>query len=309
MSIDPSLEAQLKGPIDTLADHLREEVARQTAAVHKDLAALVQDAVQKEIERTLATARAEAWENGREQGRFEARQDAEAARLQSPPPAAPTALQAAPGRTTAVPGNDDDLTAIWAFAPETSAAPVAPIQHEESAAIHARLLIGVRAIDRAGSLSEVLDTLVQCGTREAPRSAVFIVRGHSLRPWKLSGFPERPANEPIADIMTAQAGVAGEAVRGRATAVGEIGPDFARLPKGGTAVGVPIVLANEPVAVLYADDGAGEGEVDGEDGHAPGGGTLRSTGALLLELLGRHAAMTLEALVAMSAARALAEGQ
>src|SRR5262245_52915642 len=102
----------------------------------------------------LEEGRAQGWEDGREQGRFEGRQEAEEAQTAQAAIAAAASAQLAASET----GNID------------------------------RLLDGIRAIDRARSLGEVLDTLAACGGREASRAAVFLVRGSHLRGWRFIGF-------------------------------------------------------------------------------------------------------------------------
>jgi hypothetical protein len=158
-----------------------------------------------------------------------------------------------------------------------------------------RLVNAMRAMDSARSLSDVLDALVTCGAREAGRAGLFLVSQGRLRSWRLVGFDsldagpavELPADEsgPILEAIKTEGGPTSSPQRSSA-------PSFAKLPEGRSRFVVPICIGGEPVAVLYADEGA-DSEVDCE--------------ALqwFLELLSRHASRSLEAITAFKAARAL----
>ena len=180
-------------------------------------------------------------------------------------------------------------------------AAVAAVRAETSAELAAveRLLDAVRAIDRARSLGEVLDTLVGCAAREVARAGVLLVRDERLVSWRFLGFDSHRG----LDIPLSEGGVIAEAVRTGSTASGETGgeagaPRFAALEKGHESLAVPVTLGGAAVAVLYADEGA-------VTGHAPAHG--RQTWPEALEILTRHAARSLEALTAAKAARAIAD--
>src|SRR5262249_43596754 len=51
-----------------------------------------------------------------------------------------------------------------------------------------RLVDAIRVLDRAATLTEILDALATCAGREAPRAAVFLVRHGELRGWRFIGF-------------------------------------------------------------------------------------------------------------------------
>jgi hypothetical protein len=156
-----------------------------------------------------------------------------------------------------------------------------------------RLLDNIRALDRARSLSEILDTVAACAGRDASRAAVFLVRGTRLRGWRLIGFdhPVTTANPLDIDVQDAPAveqAIASGAVAGS--------PTVATFAQSGTgaSLAVPIEIAGEIVAALYVDDG--------------GAGDHRPADATALEVLGRHASRALEAMVAFKAARAVSGG-
>jgi hypothetical protein len=133
-----------------------------------------------------------------------------------------------------------------------------------------RLLDSVRSIGRARSLSETLDTLVGCAAREAERAAVLTVRGGALRGWRFIGFGALDQN-PALDGSFDDRGLSDRARQTRDVAADDRG------------CAIPLALGGDVVSVLFADNGNG----------------------VALELLARHAARSLEALVAFKVARAI----
>ncbi|HUQ25386.1 MAG TPA: hypothetical protein VM140_06925 [Burkholderiales bacterium] len=132
-----------------------------------------------------------------------------------------------------------------------------------------RLVESVTVIGRAGSLSEVLDVLLQRSAQEARQAAVWLVRGGTLREWRASSGEPSGVEVPI----TAETAVA-EAARSKATVNSDEG------------YALPIALSGEVVAVLFAANPAN---------------------AAAIEVLTRYAARCLEALTAFKAARASAD--
>ena len=51
-----------------------------------------------------------------------------------------------------------------------------------------RLVGAMRSIEARARSSEILDTLVRCAGREAPRVGVLLVRDGELRGWRFIGF-------------------------------------------------------------------------------------------------------------------------
>jgi hypothetical protein len=250
-------------PLMTFDAHLK----RVFDAAVAELTELSETEHQRAREEALKQGRAEGWEDGREQGRAEGRTEAEEQSR--------AAIDAA----------------VAAVRAETAA---------DAAAIE-RLLDGIRAIDRARSLGEVLDTLAGCAAREVARAAVLLVRDDRLASWRFIGFDA--LGDRTIDIPLADGGVIAEAVRTGTTASGETGghsgaPQFAGLEKGHESLAVPLTLGGAAVAVLYADEGALPGKP------TPHG---RQTWPEALEILARHAAQSLEALTAARAARAIAD--
>jgi hypothetical protein len=134
-----------------------------------------------------------------------------------------------------------------------------------------QLADSVRAIGRAKSLTEILDTLVACAARDAARAGVWLVRGSSLHHWRSTGFDAPEAEVPLtASTTLAEAARSDVAVSGAG--------EFA----------VPIAVSGEVVAVLYVANP--DSQVSNPDA---------------IDVLTHYAARCLEALTAFKAARAL----
>ena len=154
-----------------------------------------------------------------------------------------------------------------------------------------RLVDSFRALDRARSLSEVLETVAACAVREASRAAILLVREPRLRGWRFIGFDES-VDAGSFETALADAAVLAAAIATNAVATDRELPVFAR-PGDGECFALPLEVGGAAVAVLYAD---------GFDEAARAGGVVQR-----LEALGRHASRTLEALTALKAARALVQ--
>jgi hypothetical protein len=168
-------------------------------------------------------------------------------------------------------------------------------ERQSQLAIVERVLNALRAMDASRSLSDVLTSLTSSAAAEAPRVALFVLNGNELRGWKSAGFSGEAASL-LAGI--GDPGVLGEAIRRREPVVtseaeGVAAPAFAELPHGRAAMAVPLLVGNQPVAVLYADDAA-----DGTPA-AP------ASWPEAIQILGRHASVTLAHLTAARAADAM----
>ena len=94
-----------------------------------------------------------------------------------------------------------------------------------------RLVEGIRSIDNARSLSEILDALASAAARDASRVAVLLTSGGEWRAWRTSGFDQ----EPDVATLAAVAADASHDSRGR--------------------VRLPLAISGETVGALYAEDG------------------------------------------------------
>ena len=133
---------------------------------------------------------------------------------------------------------------------------------EEARAQHAgpadeRLVEALRQVDRAASLTDVLNTLLEQATAESSRAALFLVSADRVRGWRQAGFD---AEVSAIDLPLDAAGPVGLAAQGSdavstADARGSASslPEWL-LPSGGRAgVAIPVVVGGRPVAVLYCE--------------------------------------------------------
>lgn len=160
-----------------------------------------------------------------------------------------------------------------------------------------RLVDAIRTIDRARSLSEILDTLVSCAGREVARVGIFLVQGATLRGWRFIGFDASFDAAASVQLPVAEAGVIADAVRSGVAVSSDGGataPAFAKLPQGREMVAVPVPISGQVVAVLYADQA-----VDGP--------LERMSWPATLEVFARHAARSLEAITAFRAAQIVSQ--
>ena len=175
----------------------------------------------------------------------------------------------------------------------------AGVQEGRTAGMHdaeqgvARLIEHVRTLDGASSLSSILEALLATAGSEAARAAVLLVSGDRAQVWRWSGFGPTP--RPSADIEFLLADDEVVSVAARKNSVASVdghapsrAPAFAE--SGWTeCVAVPIALAGEVVAVLYADRND----------------TTARGWRRRVELLARHASRCLESVLAFKAARML----
>jgi hypothetical protein len=284
----------LRRSIDSLVHDLssavqaeRDESARRSRKAAEDAsAAALADAQVAAEQRGLATGREEGLTEGRRQGFHQGRQEGyEAGKrdgFQAGKDAGFESGKAQGFRTGKEEGRKENTS-------EGDAADLATGE---------RLAEALRALDRAGSLSEILTTLATVAGREAPRAAVLLVRGDNLVGWRFVGFAEQSA---AFEAPLAESGIIAEAVRSETTVSSETStaaaPPFADAGGGGERLAIPIAIGGQVVAALYAD----RGSVD-RDARPP-----RFGWSLTLEMLARHAARALEAVTAFRTAQLMTE--
>jgi putative methionine-R-sulfoxide reductase with GAF domain len=149
------------------------------------------------------------------------------------------------------------------------------------------LLDGIRALDAATSLSEILDALTRSCAAHVPRVALLLREGDRLRGWAWSGFD---GDARALDVPTAAAGVVGDvACSGERLAVPAMkSSSFLLQPSGESraALAIPLRVDGVVIGVLYADN----------DGEAPA--TVPSAWPEVIETLARHAERCLEVTIA-----------
>ena len=287
-----SPDTELQRTFETLTDQLRDGIARQL----KDT--IEQMAVAARIDREAAIGDAVA------RARSEAERDAEA-RLQEEVAAAETRGHAR--------GHDSSETearealAQWEqrASDMVDAGVAAARDHLRSADLAAseRLIDAVRALDRARSLSDNLETLVTCAGHEAARAGVLLVGGGELRGFRFIGFGSAFDAASTIVVPLGESGVIGEAARTHAPSSSDrsgrhLAPAFAALAGGRESLAVPVAMSGEVIAVLYADQGTSD---EGE--RQPPATAWPDT----IEVMARHAARCLEAATAIKAMHVLTE--
>jgi predicted nucleic acid-binding Zn-ribbon protein len=166
-------------------------------------------------------------------------------------------------------------------------------ERQAQLAVVERLLTAIRLMDGGRSLTDVLSALTSAAAAEAPRVALFVVNGSELRGWKTIGFETDTLLASLEDK-----GLLGEVMRRREPVVsaegdGPSAPAFAALPSDRAAIAVPLMVASQPVAVLYADD-ASDGPPE-----------TPASWPEAVQILGRHASINLAHLTAARAAEVM----
>jgi hypothetical protein len=195
--------------------------------------------------------------------------------------------------------DERDRTASDAQSREEMALVVAAARqeaHDEGHASRERFADAVRSLDRARSLTGILDTLVSCARTEAARADVWLIRGGRLHQWRSPGSDDAGA-DPIPSRSLDEGGVIQDAARTEAVASAD------------GALAVPMAIGGSAVAVLYAELRA---ELSTENLELRTENLELGTDSLELraqhvELLTRYAARCLEALTAFKTARALTQ--
>jgi hypothetical protein len=202
-----------------------------------------------------------------------------------------------------------------------------------------RFADAVRSLERARSLTQILDTLVSVARTDAARADIWLIRGGRLHQWRSPGSdgagadhvpagsvsekcehaPSRPAppqkNGPNSQVVPREARLLGarEPLLRRAPrsldeggVIAEAARTEAVTSADGT-IAVPIAIAGHVVAILFADL-----REPGTQNLELGTGNRERTLNLEprtsnLEFLTRYAARCLEALTAFKAARALTQ--
>lgn len=156
-----------------------------------------------------------------------------------------------------------------------------------------RLLDTIRAIDGAGSLTDILGILVSAAANEMGRAALLLTDSGELRSWRTVGFASQSTDgdgSPALVSSLADGGIVTDAAEtGEAVHVPGASsppPAFAELPGGRAAAAVPLRMGGRVFAVLYADAGAQD-----SPGDSPWSG---DGGGHVVEVVARHAARCLE---------------
>ena len=308
MPFDEDLRRQL----ETLSDRIRDEVTRQLAIATGELTASF------EAERSAAVSQAAADASAAAEQGVAARLTAAVAAVEQEAAArltdtvAAAEQEAATRLTEAVAAAEARGRVAGRETGERDGLAKGRLEGHDDTRAEARaaeraaseqLIEAVRAIDRARSLSEILDTLASCARREAARVGVLLVRGGELRAWRFIGFDAALGDGGTFALPPEEAGIIAEAARtGEAVfsdgGHGATAPSFAKLPPACEMLAVPIPMGGQVVAVLYADQGADAAARQDQ-------AEARVVWPAILEVLARHATRCLEATTAFRAAQLL----
>ena len=283
-----NLDTELQRTFETLTDRLRAEITRQLSEVVDHVAGAAR--IDREAAINDAVTRT----------RLEVERDA-AARVDAEIAAAETR-----GQDRADANARDALAQSEQRARDMVDAVVAASRdrlRSADLAASERLIDAVRALDRARTLGDILETLVSCAGHEAARAGVLLVSGRQLRGWRFIGFGPAFENASTIVVPLDEAGIIAEAIRADAaissgTSDHVLAPAFAALASGRESLAVPVTMSGEVIAVLYADQGSAD---DGEQQPSP------MTWPGTIEVMARHAARCLEAATAIKAMRVLTE--
>ncbi|MEX2270518.1 MAG: GAF domain-containing protein [Vicinamibacterales bacterium] len=268
------MEQDIRTSLDAFSARLRAAIDGELDGLAKELSQAADDAISRV--RNEAEVDAAAREAA-------ARDEAEVRLSQRVDEARATALAEA----TATAAAEAEQTAARQIA---DAATARAAEREARLAAVERLLSSVRSIDASTSLRDTLEVLVQTASLETPRVAVLLIEGDSVRPFSHRGFDGIPASGPLAAGGVVEACVLHGQSAFTGDAAGLKAPGFAALADDRAGFAAPLRVGNRTVAVLYADDAAGE------DHDAP------AAWPEALELLARHASIHLENMTALRAA-------
>jgi hypothetical protein len=316
-----TFDEQFRPAFDNLTARLRRDVARHLDAAVEELTATAQKAAATteaehtaSVEQAVRQARA-----GAEQaaaGRLAAGlADAETRAAERAAAAAADAERMAAERLTAAVADAERiaaerLAAAVADAERTAAERLAAAVTEAETRMRRtsderdimageRLVAAIGTIDTGQSLSEILNALATAAAAETSRVAIFLTADSQFKSWRFEGFEPAFTVSDDLQLSSADAGMMADAVLSRlvvhagSDAVA-FAPPFADLPSDRSAVAVPLVVDDEVVGVVYADQGTA-------------GTNDRASWAAAIEVLARHASRSLEALTAQRLAKTLSD--
>jgi hypothetical protein len=162
---------------------------------------------------------------------------------------------------------------------QITAMAIARAEEMEKEAAPATPSVGVKEIYEAvndistkPSQSEILKSLVHHATQFAPRGAFFIVKNEHLVGWRVFGKEKGAAEEKVREVFlpVASDSVLGEAVKNLTTVANDQGglsadaDIFQKLEFGkpNKMVAIPLIARGRGVAVLYADHGSENTDVN-----------------------------------------------
>jgi hypothetical protein len=164
----------------------------------------------------------------------------------------------------------------------------------EHAVALGRLLGAIRELDGAISLRGILEALAAGARTEAPRTALLLLDGRTLRVFGASGYPDGQAPTEVsveADSLLVRA-VEGRAPVEVPSDVTVTRPFFLRPGAGQSGRLVPLAVGGNVVAVLYSEGPKSVGQIP-------------EVWIEAIEILVRHAALRLENVTSIRTVEAL----
>jgi hypothetical protein len=203
-----------------------------------------------------------------------------------------------PGIQQTSPAHGDESLAADAPAARTG-------QRQAEVALASAVVEAMTALDSAGSLSDILDVLVDRAAEHTGRVLLVVRRADALTGWRWRGYTPDPHDARMLEIrlddqgLVARAAKTGRMATGTGPAAGDDGDGA--YPENRAAIAAPLLVDGRVVAVVYADQDRG----DNDD-------VVRGPWPEVIEVLARHAARCLESMTARrlpQLVRALAAGE
>ena len=160
--------------------------------------------------------------------------------------------------------------------------------------VASKLLAGVRRLDADTTLTAVLESLGDLVAADVGRAAIFVVEEEGkIRPWRLVGFSPEIADVTSLTLTDADVSFLNEVIIKRQACLlssadgrntNSRGFSFAEVPEDRDALVVPVVIGDDVMVLVYADDVSAASPLPG------------SSWSEAVELLARYAGRRLEGL-------------
>ena len=160
--------------------------------------------------------------------------------------------------------------------------------------VASKLLAGVRRLDADTTLTAVLESLGDLVAADVGRAALFVVEEEGkIRPWRLVGFSPEIGDVTSLTLTDADVSFLNEVIIKRQACLlssadrrntNSRGFSFAEVPEDRDALVVPVVIGDDVMVLVYADDVSAASPLPG------------SSWSEAVELLARYAGRRLEGL-------------
>ena len=160
--------------------------------------------------------------------------------------------------------------------------------------VASKLLAGVRRLDADTTLTAVLESLGDLVAADVGRAALFVVEEEGkIRPWRLVGFSPEIGDVTSLTLTAADVSFLNEVIIKRQACLlssadrrntNSLGFSFAEVPEDRDALVVPVVIGDDVMVLVYADDVSAASPLPG------------SSWSEAVELLARYAGRRLEGL-------------